>query len=96
VTNAEPIRVDLEYPRNDGNPHKVLLGLTDVRAADSLLINFDFDRDGWVIKMDRTKDGGGIQFVVEEEVEVAFVPAWNRDVSSRAPADERYVTEGTK
>jgi hypothetical protein len=69
--------VDLEYPRNPGNPSEVIVGLMDVRAADSLYISYDFDRDGWRIGMDETKEADWGMEVVRENVEVAFVPAWN-------------------
>lgn len=67
--------IELEYPRVEGNVNKIIVGLTDVRAADSIQIEYDFDRDGWVIKMDKTRE----MEVIEEEVEVAFVPAWNTE-----------------
>ncbi len=53
--------------------------LMHVRAADSIQIEFDADRNGWVIRMDKTKDMDGYSDVVEEKQEVAFVPAWNED-----------------
>ncbi len=47
--------------------------LIDVRAANSLYVQYDFDRDGWVITMphpDLNEDGSEVLH------EVAFVPAW--------------------
>ena len=50
------------YPRIEPvGPLRV--SLMDVRAADDILIEYEFDRDGWLIK---NSDG----------VEVAFVPAF--------------------
>ncbi len=75
----EKIRVSLSYPRIDDNPETILVELMDVRAADDIEITYDFDRDGWVIKMDKTKDMDGYMEIIEEKVEVAFIPAWNQD-----------------
>jgi hypothetical protein len=72
------IRIDLEYPRVDFNPDKIVVDLMDVRAADSIEISYDFDRDGWVIKMDKTFKADGYMEVLEEKQEVAFIPAWNQ------------------
>lgn len=73
----ETIRIDLEYPRLENRPDKILISLMDVRAADSIEVSYDFDRDGWVIKMDKTKDMDGYMETLEEKQEVAFIPAWN-------------------
>ena len=43
--------IDLQYPRN--SPPRVTtleVGLEDVRAADSIQVSYDFDRDGWIVK----------------------------------------------
>lgn len=56
--------VDLFYPRQ--NPgEKVVISLVDVRAADDLVVTYDFDRDGYVLTMNDT--------------EVGFVEAWAED-----------------
>ncbi len=71
--------VNLVYPRirGRGQPVEVHIELDDVRAADALIVRYDYERDGWSIRMDRTKDLGSMMEVVEPNVEVAFVPAWN-------------------
>jgi hypothetical protein len=56
---------------------RISIGLHHVRAADDLVIEFSGARNGWVIRMDRTYDGGGVMETVAEAVEVAFIPAWN-------------------
>jgi hypothetical protein len=56
---------------------KVVVSLLDVRAADDITISYDYARDGWRIGMDRTIDRGDRMETVEEDVEVAFLPAWN-------------------
>lgn len=77
--------VELYYPRIDPPRLKaVQVGLMDVRAADSIEITYDFERDGWVIKQaskfewefDEQPDG--------DWQEVAFVKAWGR----QNPAEE--------
>lgn len=61
----------LWYPRVDGNPSSVTVSLYDVRAADALLISYDFERDGWSIAREE-----------RPAVEVAFVPAWDEEGNS--------------
>lgn len=75
--HGDTLYVDLMYPGMGGRPRDVKIGLTHTRAADSLLIAFDFDRDGWSIRMDRTEDKGGFMDVVERDVELAFLPAFH-------------------
>lgn len=73
------LEVELWYPRNEGNPSTVELGLTDVRAADSIRIAYDFDRDGWIVlqasgwALDQSKGDAMAWY------EVAFVKAWARE-----------------
>lgn len=55
----------LWYPRNQGEDRQIRVSLYDVRAADDLVIGYDFDRDGWTIARDSNPDR-----------EVAFVRAW--------------------
>ena len=93
------LEVDLWYPRLEygadrtprtfDHPVAVEVGLTDVRAADSILVEYDFDRDGWVIKQ-----ASKFSWEVDDKVcdpdwqEVAFVQAWGRQVDP-APETER-------
>lgn len=73
----DTIKVDLEYPRSEGRAKKIIVSLIDTRAADSIVIEYDFERDGWVIKMDETREVDWGMEVVKPEQEVAFIPAWN-------------------
>jgi hypothetical protein len=68
--------VELWYP-SDSAPQTVTITLYHVCAADDLRVRFDFERNGYRISMDRTKAVPGGMDVVEEDAEVAFVPAWN-------------------
>lgn len=70
------VRVDLWYPRQGATPDTVRVGLVDVRAADDLLISYDFDRDGWVIRMPTVHSWPSGEEPDEHPVEVAFIPAW--------------------
>ena len=66
--------IGLWYPRCDGSAKEIEIELMDVRAADSIRVSYDFDRDGWVIRQsdgDLGEDGNG-----ETWHEVAFVQAW--------------------
>jgi hypothetical protein len=63
------------YP--DAPLDRVSIGLTHVRAANTITVEYDGERDGWVIRMDRTVERDGCAETVAEACEVAFVPAWN-------------------
>lgn len=65
--------VELWYPRVDGNAKELEIGLCDVRAADSIRISYDFERDGYAIRQSDCKldDHGEAKWI-----EVAFVQSW--------------------
>lgn len=67
----------LWYPEREGDPNypeRIKVELYDVRAADYLMVAFDFPRNGWVLSLGDSPD-----------VERAFVPAWIEDESAPAP-----------
>lgn len=92
--------VELWYPRTDDpsrtpdHPTEVEVDLMDVRAADSILIDYDFERDGYRIRMATVHE-----WSLEDEdrdpkyVEVAFVPsrvnppAWPSELPPKSPWD---------
>ena len=82
-TRGDTSTIELWYPR-DGAVKFIEVGLVDVRAADSIRISYDFDRDGYVIEQ-----AGQFVFDTEDAAcdpdwqEVAFVEAW-----ARAPRNE--------
>lgn len=84
---SRPLRVDLEYPDFAPNPNEVIVGLTHTRAADDVVVSFDFERNGWVIRMDRGYWTNGDPYdewtTTEERAEVAFLPAWNDERDQR-------------
>jgi hypothetical protein len=71
-------RVDLYRVGGARTPRYVRVNLDDVRAANTLVIHYDLDRDGWVIESptkmawapDDTEQDEGLE-------EVAFVPAYS-------------------
>jgi len=71
--------IDLWYPRIEENVKEIEIGLMDVRAADSILVSYDFERDGWVVKQAST-----FQWEISDAIldpdwqEVAFIQAWGR------------------
>jgi hypothetical protein len=84
-----PIRVELHYPRVEGNKDCVIIDLTDVRASDGIRIHYDFKRDGWVICQPRysqvpvyKSDGKTVDYYMEKEewIETAFVQSWPFEV----------------
>lgn len=76
--------IDLWYPRVEGNPKFVEVGIMDVRAADSIRISYDFDRDGWKIEQASTFEWESSDPVCDPDwQEVAFIPAWAREKKTR-------------
>jgi hypothetical protein len=69
------ITVNLWYPRSS-SIKAIEVGLMDVRASDGLRLEYDFERDGWIIKQQVSipTDGGG--FNLGEWQEVAFIQSW--------------------
>lgn len=76
----ETLHVEFWYPRNQESAKRVQIDLCDVRAADGLLVEYDFDRDGWSIKQASTFEWDGDDPVCDPDwQEVAFVQAWARE-----------------
>lgn len=82
--------VEVLYPRSNGLRF-VEVGLCDVRAADSLRISYDFDRDGWVVEQAKyfTWDEHDADPPDHGWTEVAFCPAWQMDTGT-TPGGNRY------
>ena len=73
--------VQLWYPRNEDCAKAIEIELSDVRAADSLQVSYDFDRDGRVIKQASIFEWDGDDEVCDSDwEEVAFVKAWAREI----------------
>jgi hypothetical protein len=71
--------VGLWYPREEGSAKAIEIELIDVRAADSLQVSYDFDRDGWVVKQARVFEWDGDDEECDPDwQEVAFIKAWAR------------------
>lgn len=71
---------DLWYPRVEREPvDTVEVGLVDVRAADSIRISYDYERDGYSIKQASVFEWEPDDDELDEDwQEVAFVEAWGR------------------
>lgn len=55
---GDALKLDLWYPNIDTRPVKAFeIGLTSVRAATDIRVEFDFERDGWVISRRIEKEG---------------------------------------
>ena len=77
------LHIDLWYPgvkdpkRTADHPTEVEVELVDVRAANAILIDYDFERDGYRIRMDSVLSWAADDDVCDPKpVEVAFIPAW--------------------
>jgi hypothetical protein len=73
------VDIDWMYPDayEDNPKDKIEIHLYSVRAADSLIIKYDMERDGWSISMARTKDHDDYSEDTGIVDEMAFIPAWN-------------------
>ena len=91
-THTEAVHhIDLWYPRTGPHtpeePTSVRIGLVDVRAADDIVIDYDFERDGYRIRMATIHEWSDVEEmekVGEGLVEVAFVPSWVGDAAEPA------------
>jgi len=77
MSKGETVNGELWYPRSEDRPDSLTVSLWDVRAAGDLTISFDFERNGWVISMDRMIEVGDTLEVAGQVEEVAFIDAWN-------------------
>lgn len=80
------LSVGLAYPRCEENPNEVFIELVDVRAADGILIRYDFQRDGWVILQASRFEWEEDEEIDEDWQEVAFIQAWGRKGPSKSGA----------
>ena len=81
VDSEGTIYVEMEYPRLEDSKAKcIVVGLSDVRAADDIMIEYDFERDGYVIKQASRFVWDADDKVCDQDwQEVAFVQAWARE-----------------
>jgi len=81
IDGEKTARVEWMYPNiyKDESLDYIEIGLYHVRAADDIRIEFDGERNGYVIRMDRTVEREGHCETIEEKQEVAFIPAWNQE-----------------
>lgn len=64
-----------DRPRSD----VLHVDLDDVRASRGFAVQYDFDRDGWVIMVPTKFAWAEGEDVDEELREIAFVPSWDAD-----------------
>ena len=81
-TRGDTLVVDLWYPKRDADhisTTAIEVGLACVRAADSLKLRYDFERDGWVVYQ-ASKFRWGVEEKTDPDwQEVAFIQAWARE-----------------
>ena len=81
VRTGDTMQVDMIYPNLAGHLNTVEVGLEDVRAADSILIRYDFDRDGYsILQASIFQWEVGDPICDSDWQEVAFIQAWAREV----------------
>lgn len=77
IKNVELWYPSVETERDDDQPQAVKIGLMDVRAANDILVEYDFKRDGYKISMPSK-----CRWEADDKVcdpcykELAFIPAW--------------------
>lgn len=75
ILHGNTIDIELAWPSKE-EPQYIEVGLNHVRAADTVRISYDLDRDGYVIEQNTRP---GIAGHPECWKEVAFVQAWALD-----------------
>ncbi len=90
LVRDDTAHIDIWYPRVEGRPSFLEVGLMDVRAADSIRVSYDFDRDGWKIEQ-----ASKFRWHIGDEVcdrdwqEVDFVQDWARETDDETlPIDK--------
>lgn len=81
-STGDTLDVALVYPElhpPDAPRQYVEIGLEHVRAADSIRVWYDGERDGWVVEQAAVFEFEGDPPYDPEWAEVAFVPAWARE-----------------
>lgn len=72
--------IEFFYPRGENLINELEVGLCDVRAADSIKIKYDFDRDGYSIMQASIFCWAADDKELDDDwQEVAFVHAWARE-----------------
>jgi len=75
----DTLSINLWYPTVEGMLKKIEVGLMAVRAADSILIEYDFDRDGYSIKQASKFSWEADDIFCDPDwQEVSFIQAWAR------------------
>jgi len=80
--NPKTVHIDWMYPniyQSKQALDSITINMCHVRASSSIKIEFCGERNGYVIRMDKTKDMGEYSEVIKEDDEVAFIPAWHED-----------------
>lgn len=78
LSNEKELEINLYYPRVGENPNKIAINLVDVRCSDGIKIEYDFDRDGWVIYQQSGTFHDGWSEDNGDWVEVSFAQSWTR------------------
>ena len=74
---GDALHIDIWYPRTDNPIKAIQVGLMDVRTADDIRIEYDFERDGWVIKQAQVFEWSADDEICDPQwKEVAFIEAW--------------------
>ena len=77
--SGDAIHIDIWYPRSS-LIKAIQVGLMDVRAADDIRIEYDFDRDGWIIKQAQVFEWDANDKVCDPQwKEVSFIKAWGSE-----------------
>ena len=66
VLDVDEIAVDLWYPKVENRYKSIRISLMDVRAANDIVVSYDFERDGWVVMSDLTDPRSSDEYTDEE------------------------------
>lgn len=95
---GDTVRVELFYPRSDGHPKFVEVGICDVRANDGARLSYDFEEDGFRVEQPTSRVvfvpdtssalGGGLE-CRETWTQVFFAQSWALELSD----EEKIASE---
>ena len=93
----EELHIDLWYANiEDTEIKSLVIGLMDVRATDGIKVEYDFARDGWVIKQASKFGWSGDDSVCDPDwQEVAFIQSWARE-TPYDPVNDKYLPVGSE
>jgi len=89
---GDTAHIDLWYPKIEGRPKFIKVGLVDTRAADGVRLHYDFERDGFVVEQPKPHlvCKGDYYEDIDEWIEVGFFRSWRFNDRENGPSLEEF------